>query len=93
MPIISVKALWFQPKIGLRGAIGAILHDGTPVALCSKEKWDLGKNDSLRSGWQGNIRMGIKTFTNTYTEEQLVADGLGSGDLKMTVPEPLINFV
>lgn len=42
---IKIKALWFDKNIGLFGYYGAILHDGTPVAICSHEKWSLGKND------------------------------------------------
>lgn len=40
---VRIKALWLDKTVGLNGYIGAILEDGTPVDLCSKEKWDLGK--------------------------------------------------
>jgi hypothetical protein len=55
---------------GLHGQIFATLEDGREVYLCSKEKWDLGRRDSLRSGWAGDER----TFTSpkvVYTDAPL----------------------
>jgi hypothetical protein len=53
---IKVKALWCQNDVGLCGYIGAILDDGTPIALCSRGKFDLGNDDSLRSGWKNDTK-------------------------------------
>lgn len=90
---IRVKALWFQREVGLKGYFGAILSDGTPVALCSKEKWDLGPTDSLRDNWEGDVRIGDKkVYMRDISTESLKKDGLGKGSLKLTVPEKLVNL-
>jgi hypothetical protein len=87
---ITIKALWLDPNVGLEGYIGAILFDGTPVALCSNEKWRLGRRDSLRSGWTKDsrnvsVRHGVKVFYNQYSAQALRKDGL----LNLTVPVSL----
>ena len=91
MPMVRVQALWCDPTVGREGYIGAILRDGTPVALCSVEKFSLGRGDSLNRGWVGHIRKGSKTVYSQYTEAELRAGGLGNGPLRLTVPSELIT--
>ncbi len=91
---ISVLALWFQPEVGQEGYYGAILADGTPVALCSAEKWNSGRQDSLRAGWANNIRLGPKTLTSDYSPEDLSRDGLLHGTpLELRVPPGLYDLI
>lgn len=81
---VKVRALWFQPEVGMHGYYGAVLVDGTPVALCSKERWDMGPRDSLRKGWRGNLRVWPKpkVVHVPYTEAELRKGGLW----KLTCP-------
>lgn len=80
---VKVKLLWLQSDIGLCGYIGAVLMDGTQVALCSKEKWDLGDDDSLRKGWDDNVRHGVKIIYCDISETELRERGLGRDKLRM----------
>lgn len=87
MSRIMVRRLWRESDIGARGYIGAELLDGTLVALCSVEKWELAPKDSLRTDWRGNERFfdpPKAVFLPGITEEDLRFDGLGSGALRMT---------
>lgn len=99
MAKIRVSALWFQRNVGLQGYIGAIREDGTPFALCSKEKWDFGPNDSLRKGWDGDVRIGDKTLGTDYTLaelEDLIERGKAMNEgspLELTVPPRLRRFL
>lgn len=93
---IKIKAMWFDKNVGLNGYYGAILHDGTPVAICSHEKWSLGKNDSLRSNWNGDIKIynTIKKAYLDYDEDFLKIEGLLKGSkLEMKVPNSLLHLV
>lgn len=93
---VSVKAFWLQSEVGLMGYIGAVLSTGIPVALCSKEKWDLGSYDSLRKNWNGRIKLfnKPKTFYYVLSEEELVEDGLLKGSpLEMKVPVELVQYL
>jgi hypothetical protein len=83
---ITITRLWREDDVGAEGWIGAELVDGTLVALCSVEKWNLGNpNDSLRRGWSGNERhfKRPKRLNFHLTEAELRRDGLGSGALRM----------
>lgn len=88
---ITIKALWFDPNASTRGYIGAILKDGTPVSICSKAKWDMGRIDSLRKGWIGNTRVWPqqKTMYVDVSEKQLKAEGLL---FNMKVPTELLKL-
>jgi hypothetical protein len=91
---VKVIALWRQKNVGLAGFIGAILADGSPVALCSVEKWELGRRDSLRRGWTGDVRLGRKAFHHGISERQLREDGLLRGtNLELRVPAELQHLV
>lgn len=91
---ISICALWLQRSVGKQGYIGAILADGTPVALCSKESWDLGRYDSLRKGWTGDVRIGTKILLAKYSEADLRADGIDlKGFTPLIVPGELLHLV
>lgn len=90
---ITVLALWLDPRVGSKGFIGAVLNDGTPVALCSKEKWDMGPRDSLRRGWIGRYRIGKGSLYCHHSLSVLRAGGLKVGDEKLTVPAVLENLV
>jgi len=93
---IKIKALWLQSEIGACGYIGAILGDGIPVGLCSVEKWNLGRTDSLRKGWKNNIKIfkNIKTMYQNVSEEDLRKDGLlKNTNLELTVPNELKQYV
>jgi hypothetical protein len=89
---IAINRLWRESDVGLVGWIGAELQDGTLVALCSVEKWELGSYDSLRDGWCNNERVFPRTklvSLSGITEQELRADGLGSGMLRMKgLPSP-----
>lgn len=80
---IKIIALWKEPNVGLHGYIGAVLADGTEVALCSVEKWEQGPFDSLRYGWVDNICLfphGKIMYSET-PESVLRQDGLLGGTL------------
>lgn len=92
---IPVVALWFDPNVGAQGYFGAIIlqnEEYTPVGLCSKEKWDLGRFDSLRRNWNGNVKIfrGLKILYYSYSVEELLAEGLFEGTpLELKVPDEL----
>lgn len=86
MQKINIKALWLDPNVGLNGYLGAVLADGTPVALCSKEKFDLGPYDSLRKGWVGNVRIGNKVM---HAEKPESLEGFTLGGKALTIPAEL----
>jgi hypothetical protein len=76
---IRVKALWIDRSVGLEGYVGAILMDGTQVALCSVEKWNQGPSDSLRRGWEHDQKVFGKlgkVIFQDYSEAALRCDGL-----------------
>lgn len=86
---VKVLALWFQPEIGLKGYYGAVLEDGTPVALCSQEKWELGRKDSLRTGWEKNTKVFDfpKAIHINIPESELRKNGMKVGQVNLTIPK------
>lgn len=94
---IKVWGFWEQPEIGLHGYIGCILEDGTPVGLCSKEKWLLGKEDSLRKDWNNNYKIFDEPHTvySDFNEKVLRQQGLfkSSKEMAMTPPQELLDKV
>ena len=93
---VKVWGFWLQPEIGLHGFLGCILEDGTPVGFCSKEKWDLGRDDSLRKGWEGNIKVFAEPHLvySDYNEKVLRQQGLfKTSSLAMTPPQELLDKV
>lgn len=93
---INILAIWFQPEIGLHGYYGAILSDGTPIAMCSHESWSFKKKDSLDTGWIGNTRTwpNGKTISSKYDTKTLIEDGLLKGSpLELTVPDSLTHLI
>jgi hypothetical protein len=83
---VRVKALWLDNTIGLHGYIGAVLADGQQVALCSKEKWDMGPYDSLRFTGNRIVFNVIKHMYLDATEQELRARGLDLGRLGVMEP-------
>lgn len=86
MARLLVRRLWRERSVGMEGWVGAELPDGTLVALCSVEKWNLGLADSLREEWRGAEKkfVVLKAIHINVSEAELRQDGLGSGRLQMS---------
>jgi hypothetical protein len=74
---ITIRAIWLDKEIGLKGYIQILLSSGDLVGLCSKEKFDLAPKDSIRTGWKNNMKIFSrnKKMWSSYPESQLIADG------------------
>lgn len=75
---INILALWLQTNTDY---IGCVLEDGTPVALCTKEKWNALRNVTLKSDWENNAKIfdAPVEVNSDYTEKILKETGLFKG--------------
>jgi hypothetical protein len=95
MALLKVKGLWLQREIGPDGHVGAVLDDGTPVALCSFPKWE--DQGFGQENWDGTIFCpGVTTdFVFSHAARELKAGGLSLGTRlgTMSVPQELQHLV
>lgn len=82
---VEIIAIWFDEKIGLKGAYGVILKDGTPVYLCSREKMILGAKDSIRNICLHEPKIISKIIFSDIDSSSLKKYGL----MGLTVPDKL----
>lgn len=73
---IKIKALWkdnstIGNKHKINGYIGIIYLNGYAEILCTLDSWNNGENDSLRKGWNNNIKIftkykSVPSFSKNY---------------------------